>query len=658
MNPRLVSLGLATVLVTSWARAQDTAFTYQGHLLEGGAPAEGSYSMRFQLYTAETEGSPASDPLETAAVSVAEGLFTVLLDWGVAAFEQPDLWLEIEVRTNSTDSSYVRLSPRQQVTAVPRALVAYQAAVATQATTISSGAVTSDTIAPNSILATHIAEGQLVTSLNGLHDEVQLEAGTNILLSLTGPSSLAIHNLSWGLQGNGGTDPATHFIGTTDPVPLELRVNAERVLRLERTTNYGNRVNVIAGHSDNHVPSPFIGIVIAGGGAKYGDSVDGDWTHQVESDASTISGGMANRIGTNSTFATIAGGLSNVITSKAFEAVIGGGRQNRIEPNADHGVIAGGLNNTLGEFSYFSTVSGGWTNRILGVYSTISGGVENYVGGAGHYSTIGGGAQNRVEDGTITGTIAGGGNNVIRAESRRSSIGGGKSNEIHERSPHSTIGGGLANTIGADAEGAVIPGGISNRVDGIHAFAAGHLAQAAHPGAFVWADGNPFPFPSIAPNEVAVRATGGVRLISAVDAGGVPTAGVVLDPGSGSWSALSDRRAKTAFESIDPNQILEQVNELPIQTWQYRAEAESTRHLGPTAQDFHQAFRLGTGDRTISMVDADGVSLAAIQGLYRRLQQQEAEIRKLRRQLEQLESVTHRRSEPPGGAKSTDPVSE
>ena len=38
--------------------------------------------------------------------------------------------------------------------------------------------------------------------------------------------------------------------------------------------------------------------------------------------------------------------------------------------------------------------------------------------------------------------------------------------------------------------------------------------------------------------------------------------------------------------------------------------------MGPTAQDFYAAFGLGEDERHISTVDADGVALAAIQGLY------------------------------------------
>ena len=55
-------------------------------------------------------------------------------------------------------------------------------------------------------------------------------------------------------------------------------------------------------------------------------------------------------------------------------------------------------------------------------------------------------------------------------------------------------------------------------------------------------------------------------------------------------------------------------------SWNYKAQGKSVRHLGPMAQDFHAAFELGEGERTITTVDADGVALAAIQGLNAKLE--------------------------------------
>ena len=62
------------------------------------------------------------------------------------------------------------------------------------------------------------------------------------------------------------------------------------------------------------------------------------------------------------------------------------------------------------------------------------------------------------------------------------------------------------------------------------------------------------------------------------------------------------------------------------------------KHLGPVAQDFHAAFGLnGSDDKHISVVDENGVALAAIQGLNQKLNEKDSEIQKLKQQNETLE---------------------
>jgi hypothetical protein len=137
-------------------------------------------------------------------------------------------------------------------------------------------------------------------------------------------------------------------------------------------------------------------------------------------------------------------------------------------------------------------------------------------------------------------------------------------------------------------------------------------------------------------NQFTVRAAGGTRIFSDTNS----TAGVELPPGSGSWSTLSDRHAKRGFAPVDARDVLERLTDLPLQTWSYRTESPSTLHLGPTAQDFHAQFELGTDDRHIATVDADGVALAGIQGLNLKLEEslkmKDAEIEELRDRVERL----------------------
>ena len=86
----------------------------------------------------------------------------------------------------------------------------------------------------------------------------------------------------------------------------------------------------------------------------------------------------------------------------------------------------------------------------------------------------------------------------------------------------------------------------------------------------------------------------------------------------GTWTNASDAARKHRFRPVDGEEVLGKVASLPIRTWSYRDEEATVRHVGPTAQDFRAAFGLGDGDRAIATVDAEGVSLVAIQALERR----------------------------------------
>ena len=77
---------------------------------------------------------------------------------------------------------------------------------------------------------------------------------------------------------------------------------------------------------------------------------------------------------------------------------------------------------------------------------------------------------------------------------------------------------------------------------------------------------------------------------------------------------------------IGDQRSLAYYSRLPLSTWSYQAQGGETRHMGPMAQDFHAAFGLGEDERYISSVDADGVTLAAIQGLYQLLLEKDREM--------------------------------
>jgi hypothetical protein len=105
---------------------------------------------------------------------------------------------------------------------------------------------------------------------------------------------------------------------------------------------------------------------------------------------------------------------------------------------------------------------------------------------------------------------------------------------------------------------------------------------------------------------------------------------------SGVWTNTSDVNRKHLFERIAGEDVLTRLRSMPITSWSYRTDDDGIRHLGPTAQDFRQAFGLGNDDVTIGTVDADGVALAAAQALDARTTAQQQRIEALERENAEL----------------------
>ncbi len=286
-------------------------------------------------------------------------------------------------------------------------------------------------------------------------------------------------------------------------------------------------------------------------------------------------------------------------------SVVGGHPANAAGSPPEGQTIAGGGaagSNCLDPVS--DTLTAACANLAASLYTTVGGGIGNVASGS--YSIVGGGESNYTYG-------------------NAANIGGGRAN--YGNGDFSAIGGGAFNM--TDGAYATTPGGYWNVASGIDSLAAGNLAMTQdatatiiHRGVFVFADSSNAPFYTEVSDEFAARATGGVRFVSAINGAGVPTAGVSLAAGAGSWASLSDRNAKRDIVAVDTAWILDRIAAMPIHSWRYRTERSGARHLGPTAQDFHAAFGLGDSDRTITTIDENGVALAAIQGLNAKLDAQ------------------------------------
>ncbi|MBE0545997.1 MAG: tail fiber domain-containing protein [Verrucomicrobia bacterium] len=653
-----ITVGLLLAMTTATPLpAQISAFTYQGRLNLNDAPADGIYDLRFTIYDALSGGGAAGGPLTNAAVDVNHGLFSVLLDFGAGVFNGEPRWLEINVRTNG-GGAFTALSPRQLLTPTPYAIAAHSASNLLGALPASQ---ISGTI-PNASLPASPSFSGTVTANN-----FSGNGG-----GLTNVNAVALGGLNssdfWRTTGNAGTTAGTHFLGTTDNQPLELRAGNIRAFRIEKDSSGFGAPNVIGGAPVNLVEGGVFGATISGGGVA---SIGVPRANRVGGNFGAIGGGSGNTILAQS--ATIGGGDGNTIETNAFSAIIGGGAQNSIAGGA--GTIAGGRHNFAGLDADFAAIGGGFQNwiknqatagTIAGGYAntiqdgaagciigggsfntigadstqaTITGGYLNEGGTNSIYSAIGGGWHNTIGANSSHGTVAGGAGNGVGVNAASSAIAGGWENRTGNLSEGSALGGGKYNLTASNSICATIPGGEDNFATN-YAFAVGRSAKANHTGTLVWGDSTDADITSTNDNSVTMRASGGYRLFTDSTA----ATGAFLEAGSGSWTSMSDRNAKENFRGSDAREVLERVVALPVQTWNYKSQDAGIRHIGPMAQDFQAAFGVGESSTGISTVDADGVALAAIQGLNQKLEETRAENVELKQRLTELESLVQKLS--------------
>ena len=137
MTLRTSTIFAAALLVGAAVLAQPvgTGFTYQGQLINGGTPQNGPCDFRFKLFTAATGGSQIGSTQTLSSVGVANGLFTVSIDFGVNSFIGQARWLETAV-TCPSGGSFTTLTPRQAMAPAPNAIYAESASVKSDGATI------------------------------------------------------------------------------------------------------------------------------------------------------------------------------------------------------------------------------------------------------------------------------------------------------------------------------------------------------------------------------------------------------------------------------------------------------------------------------------------------------------------------------------------
>lgn len=498
---------------------------------------------------------------------------------------------------------------------------------------------------------------------------------------------LRVHNqISVVLQPSGTTAPAwslhrdggdTRGIGAVDW--QYFRANDAQVASGNYSVIAGGRENraagtyaVVGGGYQNTASDS--GAVVAGGLSNRAyllASVLGGVRDTANAVFSFVGGGLENRAGDSGSDsgAVVVGGWRNR-ARRVFTAVVGGYQDTAWSPYA---FVGGGYQNRAGDHNTLDTaaaVLGGWRNRARGRFTVVVGGKEDTA--YGRYSIAMGGYQNRAGDSFAdTGAvIAGGWRNKV--DGNFGAILGGVADTAVGTA--SFIGCGMRNRAGQNETdtGAIVVGGIHNRamekfsavLSGSRNVAVGNHSviiggsENSTAGSYVLIFGRGvaaanesyrvffFDSTSGASGRLALNRRGAEYPIH-VGTNGSNGNGAYLSAG-GAWTNASSRAKKERFKALLPQEVLQKIRALRVEGWYYKGTQEY--HIGPCAEDFHDAFGTGVLDgpdarTSLAASDVAGVGLLGIQALaqqneelrvhYLRL---EAEVQRLSQLVEKLQA--------------------
>ena len=322
---QLALLALMLSLSAGTAQAQTTSFTYQGSLSDNGSPANGPYDLQFKLFDALTGGAQQGSTIPRDDVQVTNGVFSVTLDFGAAAFPGANRFLEISVRLGTSAGAYTTLSPRQQITSTPYAIKSLGAASADGLSTACVNCVTS---------------GQIASLPTG---------NGNYIQNTTSQQSSANFNIS-GNGTAGGTLSADTVSATT-----QYNIGGSRVLSAAGTQNLFAGVNAGASNTTGNSNAFF------GFNAGLGN------TTGINNSFFGRNAGVATSIGgLNSFFGFNAGGLNTVGSNNSFFGLSAGSGNMNGGSNSFFGWTAGNANTT------------GSNNTVIGAGANVASGALSF----------------------------------------------------------------------------------------------------------------------------------------------------------------------------------------------------------------------------------------------------------------------------------------
>jgi hypothetical protein len=106
----------------------DQTFTYQGQLRNAGQLVNGPVDLRITLWDADVAGGQVGSANTFNAMQLNDGRFACGLNFGNAAFDGSNRWIQVEFRNPAGTGQYQALTPRDKITATPYALYALNGA--------------------------------------------------------------------------------------------------------------------------------------------------------------------------------------------------------------------------------------------------------------------------------------------------------------------------------------------------------------------------------------------------------------------------------------------------------------------------------------------------------------------------------------------------
>jgi len=605
-----------------------TAFTYQGNLIKNGVAVTDTCDFRFGLWDAAAGGNQQGNSPQTVnVVPVTDGVFTTPIDFGAGAINGNARWIEVEVRCPTAVGGFSLLAPRVELTAAPHALALPGVFPDTATGNVGIGTTSPARkldvtgIVRSSTGGFEFPDGTLLSSA----------AGISPLLSLA-----QIATLRWDSQqadfvvgtfAVGNRPGAMAFDGANIWVANADDGNVTK-LRASDGANLGTFAVGI---------NPGGGVAFDGANIWVANLVSGNVTKLRASDGANLG-----------TFAT-GGGPNSGPNAVAFDGaniwVANINSNNVTKLRASDGA-------NLGNFAVGSGPNGA---AFDGANIWVSNFYNDNV------------TKLRASDGGNLGTFAvGDGPNRMAFDGANIWIPNVYSNNVTKlrASDGANLGtfavGISPGQLAFDGTNIWITNALSDSVTKLRAsdganlgtFAVGDFpGYLAFDGANIWVTNTDddtvtkiFVSDDVGLSQWqrivgGIAYTGGEVGIGTTDPAYPLQVGIDATNGNGAhvtaggvWTNGSDRNSKRNFEELDKQEILDRVAELPVTRWQYKSEPENVRHVGPVAQDFYAAFGTGEDQRYIGTIDADGVALVAIQGLYEVVKEKECEFEDMKAQ--------------------------